>query len=124
MIIVNVKRTALLPTGEEKKVRETYLSNKETCSEATLHVLEAVGDVEVLSTKKAKYMDVLGDENFYSAKVDILMLDGDKEKHKKVTILVAGDSFLDAFNTLENYLKPCDARVISLSETKILEYIK
>lgn len=125
MIIVNLKRETTLETGETKKVRETYLSSKETCSEATMHVMEALSqDIEVVSTKKAKFYDVIGDGDFYQAKVAMTVFEDDKEKVKTINILVSGDSFKDAAGALYTYLNTYDARVISLSQSKIKEYIK
>lgn len=124
MILVNIKRETTLPTGETKKVRETYLSSKETCSEATIHVMENVPEAEIISTKKAKFHDVVGDGKFFSARVSMTVFDGEKEKTKNVVILISGEDYRDAVKNLYEYIKEYDARVISLGETKITEYIR
>lgn len=124
MIIVNIKRENTLPTGETKIVRETYLSSKETCSEATIHIMENVPGAEILSTKKAKFYDVVGDGPFFSARVSMVVFDGEKEKTRNVVILISGEDYRDAVKNLYEYIKENDARVISLGETKIAEYIR
>lgn len=63
-------------------------------------------------------------DGFFTARVSMLILDGEKEKTKNVAILVSGKDFRDAFNTLHKYLSSYDARIISMAQTKIVEYIK
>ena len=124
MILVNIKREITLPSGETKKVRETYLSCEETCSEATIHIMENVPGAEILSTKKAKFYDVVGDGPYYTARVSMVIFDGEKEKTKNVHVLVSGEDYRDAVKNLYSFLSTHDARVISLGETKIAEYIR
>lgn len=124
MILVKVNREITLPSGETKKVKETYLSGRGTCSEATTHVMENIPNIEVLSTKKAKFYDVVGDGAFYTARVSMTVFDGEKEKTKNVIILISGEDYRDAVKNLYEYIREYDARVISLGETKIKEYIR
>lgn len=122
-------------TGEENpaKVSENYLieSINPTDCEARLmeHVQPMVfgNELKVTSVSERKFFDIFPGTNkeaWYKGCVDIIVVDGDKEKRQKVAILVEADDVKDAHDILYQNLSSLDNEIVSIQKTKIVEVIR
>ena len=87
-----------------------------------------IGDFEVKAVKKAKINEIVGDQDsgrYYLAKVGYITIDekSGSEKTAESHLLVGEEDFQTAFGTLLTELRKsmCDWKIISLSETAILD---
>lgn len=129
---VNVKYDR--QTGEDNpgKVKETYLVNAETCSDAERIVLEEIkpyifGDHETPKIQKKSYFDLFTDPLscyfYYEAKVELIIVEGDKELRKPVNILVSASSIRRALDTLISNIAGYDCEVIGIKKTGITDIL-
>ena len=121
-------------TGEDNpgRVKESYLVEAALPSEAETTVLKEVapfifGDCQVQKIQKRQFFDVFhteGDCNWFEAKVEMIVVDGDKESRKAVTMLVSGDTIHDALSWLQIQLRSFDCEIISIKKSPILDILK
>lgn len=121
-------------TGEDNPgaVRETYLVEAETPSEAEQHVLENIkafvfGSCEIPSIKKRNFFDIVHNdtgENFYEAKVELITIEGDRESRKTVAVLVQANTLLDAARDLKDFMKSNDCEIVLVKKSAILDVLR
>ena len=128
---VNYDRQA----GEDNpgRVKEAYLVNAATCGDAEKAVLDEIkpfifGDCETPKIQKKSYFNVFEythyEEFYYEAKVEMIIIDGDKEVRKAVAVLVCASNISDALETLK--LDMCnnyDCEIISIKKTGITDIL-
>ena len=124
-------------TGEDNpgRVKESYLVEAALPSEAETIVLKEVapfifGDCQVQKIQKRQFFDVFPNEEpgggvlWYEAKVEMIVVDGDKETRKAVNMLVQGNDITNAVIFLEGKLKSFDCEIISIKKSPILDILK
>ena len=123
-------------TGEDNpgKVKESYLVQAANCAEAERIVLENIkpfvfGNCETPQIKRVQFFDVFdmedpADDIWYKAKVEMITVDGYKETHKAVNILIASDGLYNASDRLCDKLKSYDCEIVSIQKTAIVEILK
>lgn len=121
-------------TGEDNpcRVKEAYLVNAATCGDAEKAVLDEIkpiifGDCETPKIQKKSYFDFFMDsmdcDIYYEAKVELIIIDGEKECCKPVNILVLTNNIKDALNTLLSNLTSYDCEIISIKKTGIMDIL-
>jgi len=138
MILNEVKINYTRQNGgdEPAKVRETYLVQSVNCSEAEAKAIEEIkpfvfgGEIDTPQIRKRSIFDIFpaekssGNEQWFEAKVEMIVVDGDREIRKGVTILVEEGSIEDALDNLKyGFLKEYDCEVISIKKSPILAII-
>lgn len=122
-------------TGEDNpgQVKEIYLVKAETCSDAERIVLEEIkpfifGDCETPKIQKKSYFDVFMDSKdcdfYYEAKVEMIVIDGDKELRKPVNIIISSGRIKDALDDLYDRLIMYDFEIISIKKTGIVDILE
>ena len=132
LVNVNYERQ----TGEDNpgKVKESYLVPAVSCADAERIVLDEIkpfifGECETPQIKRVKFFEVfshneLGGSYWYKAKVDMIIVDGDKEIRKPVDILVQGEKIIDAIGYCERCLLGYDCDITSIKRTSIIDILK
>lgn len=121
-------------TGEDNpgRVKEAYLVNATTCGEAEKAVLDEIkpfifGDCETPKIQKKSYFELFVDspdcDFYYEAKVELIIVDGEKELRKPVNILVLANNIKDALITLLSNLASYDYEVIGIKKTGITDIL-
>lgn len=121
-------------TGEDNPgiVKESYLVNAATCGEAEKAVLDEIkpfifGDCETPKIQKKSYFDLFMDspdcDIYYEAKVEMIVIDGDKELRKPVKILVFAKNIRTAIHSLLSNLMSYDCEVVSIKKTGITDIL-
>lgn len=121
-------------TGEDNpgRVKEAYLVNAATCGDAEKAVLDEIkpfifGDCETPKIQKKSYFDLFMDspdcDFYYEAKVETIIIDGEKELRKAVNILVLANNIKDALITLLSNLASYDCEVIGIKKTGITDIL-
>lgn len=121
-------------TGEDNpgRVKEAYLVNAATCGEAEKVVLDEIkpfifGDFETPKIQKKSYFDVFIDsydcDFYYDAKVEMIIIDGEKECRKPVNILVKSIDIMRAMHLLINRLMGYDCEIIGIKKTGITDIL-
>lgn len=121
-------------TGEDNpgRVKEAYLVNAATCGDAEKAVLDEIkpfifGDCETPKIQKKSYYDFFMDsmdcDIYYEAKVEMIVVDGEKELHKPVNILVLANNIRDALNTLLHSLVNYDYEIIGIKKAGITDIL-
>lgn len=122
-------------TGEDNpgKVKESYLVRTNSCSSAENTVSDHIkpyvfGNFETPQIKRVQFFEVIQAEDpdtpyWYKAKVEMITVDGDKENHKAVNILVNAESVSYALMLLSHYLKSYDCEIIGIQKTAIIEIL-
>lgn len=120
--------------GNAKKIRPLYLVSAYSVIEAVTKASEAISgyyaEYECISCKQVKYEDVVtnNEDKFYRVKENIITIDERTAEEKRsplLTIYQASD-----INAARKYLEietkgsPVDREVVSISETKIIDYIE
>lgn len=123
-------------TGEDNpgKVKESYLVSTVSCADAERIVSEHIEpfvfrNCETPQIKRVEFFDVFdaedpADDIWYKAKVEIIMINGDKETRKVVNILIASYRLRDASDRLCYELKSYDCEIVSIQKTNIVEILK
>lgn len=134
MILNEVKVNYTRQTGEDNpgKVKETYLVASVNCSEAEQKTIEEIkpfvfGDLETPQIRKRQFFDIFkndGKENWYEAKVEMIIIDGDKETRKAVTILVQENTISNALQSLKFNLESYDCEIVSIKKSAVLDIIE
>ena len=130
---VNVKYDR--QTGEDNpgSVKEIYLVKAGTCSDAERIVLDEIkpfifGDCETPKIQKKSYFDVFMDSKdcdfYYEAKVEMIVIDGDKESRKPVNIIISSGRIKDALDDLYDRLIMYDFEIISIKKTGIVDILE
>lgn len=121
-------------TGEDNpgRVKESYLVPAVTCGEAENAVLERIkpmlfGDCETPKIQKKSYFELFMDspdcDFYYEVKVEMIIIDGEKELRKAVNILVLANNIRNALNTLLSNLVGYDYEVIGIKKTGITDIL-
>lgn len=127
---VNYDRQA----GEDNpgRVKEAYLVIADTCGEAEKVVLDKIkpfifGDCETPKIQKKSYFDFFMDypdsDIYYEAKVEIITIDGDKERRNIINILVLAKNINEALIILLSNLSSYDHEVIGIKKTGITDIL-
>lgn len=134
MIFYEIKVDYTRQTGEDNpaKVKETYLVEGLNCSDVEQRLqneLKALvfGECETTSCKKVQYYDLIPVANgewWYKARVELIIVENEKESRKPVNILVQADNMLDAMHTLKQHLASLDCEVISLAKSPVMDVIR
>lgn len=139
MIYNEVKVTYTRQTGEDNpgKVRETYLVKSINCSDAENKTIEHIqpfvfgGELDTPQIRKRQFFDIFecsspsSNLQWYEAKVEMIVIDGDREARRAVTILVEDDNIGNAIEELKyNFLKEYDCEVVSIKKSPILDIIR
>ena len=121
-------------TGEDNpgRVKEAYLVVAETCGEAEKVVLDEIkpfifGDCETPKIQKKSYFDFFMDhpdsDIYYEAKVEMITIDGDKERRNVINILVLANNIEGALNTLIHILVNYDYEIIGIKKAGITDIL-
>lgn len=131
--IVKCRYLKTMEDGTKKKATEQYLIDAVMCSDAeeiAYKELDGCEELSVTSVSECKVDKLIcsDKDKFYSAKVLFVSLNEKTGKEAKANYnwIVNADSFDAAYNAVKENLQGimADATVLSLSETKIVEYIK
>lgn len=129
---VNVKYDRQTGENNPGSVKESYLVNATTCSEAESVVLNKIkpfifGDCKTPKIQEKSYFDWFMDapdcDFYYDAKVELIIVDGEKEYRKPVNILVLANNIKDALITLLSNLVGFDCEVIGIKKTGITDIL-
>lgn len=121
-------------TGENNpgRVKEAYLVNATTCGEAEKAVLDEIkpfifGDCETPKIQKKSYFELLeyspDCDFYYEAKVELIVVEGDKELRKTINVLVLANNIKGALNTLLHSFVSYDCEIISIKKTGITDIL-
>ena len=118
-------------TGEDNPglVKETYLVESINPTNAEARVIEEIkpfifGDHETERITKRNIFDLLPNEeatNWYKGRVELIIVDGDTERRKAVSVLVQADTISDALRTLQDETGSIDCEIVGLAKSPILE---
>ena len=118
-------------TGDDNPglVKESYVASGMTPADVQKQVLEEIapfvfGELDVPSINKCRFFDIFKNEcaeYWYEAKVEMIIIDGDTEKRKKVRVLVQANTVTDAAHALDEHLSGYDCEIISISKSNIVE---
>lgn len=120
-------------TGEDNpgKVKESYLVPAVSCADAERIVLDEIkplvfGDCETPQIKRVQFFETIdnGKQYWYKAKVEMIIVDGDKETRKPVSVLITGDTTLGALIDLSDALSNYDHEVVGIQKTTIIDILK
>lgn len=120
--------------GKRKKVKEKYLVDAMSCTEAEARMIQEVSpfmneasNLNVDSTKKVEYSDVVLSEKdfFYEARLELITLDEGNgvERRTKHKSLIQANSFDEAKETLDRYVKGfmADIEICGLAKTALVD---
>ena len=134
MLFYEIKVVYQRQTGEDnpKKANETYLVEGINCTDVEKRAMDEIqpyifGDSEVRSCKKAQYFDLFphdGGEFWYKGRVEIITVDGAKETHRNVTVLVQADSLDEAVHSLQKHLGTYDCEILSVAKSPIVDVLR
>ena len=133
MILYEVKVNYQRQTGEDNpgNVREAYLVESMNCSEAERRTIEHIkpfvfGELETPLIKKRQFFEILPSdgENWYEARVEMITVEDDTEKHKPVNMLVQADSISEALRLLNEAVADYDCEVIGIKKSPLLEVMR
>ena len=120
-------------TGDDNPglVKESYVASGLTPADVQNQVLDEIapfvfGELDVPSINKCRFFDIFkneGAEYWYEAKVEMIIIDGDIEKCKKVRVLVQANSVTDAAHALDEKLSGYDCEVISIAKSNIVDVL-
>ncbi|MCC5943646.1 MAG: DUF4494 domain-containing protein [Bernardetiaceae bacterium] len=124
-----------LEDGSIKRMRDTYLADAVTFTDAEARMHEEIGqirdDFEVANVSRVNFADVFTYPNldtYYKCKIRYTLLDENsgKEKHKNSLILVAAQDVKDAHERLTDELKSMlvPYEITEIVKTPILEIFK
>lgn len=135
---VKARYQKIMKNGAEKRVKETYLFNALSFTEAerksTKELLKFVsGEFEICAIKKANYNEIffcdeIESDKYFKCKLNIIMIDEKTGKEKKtpIHILVQASNVKDAENKLNEGMKGtmADYEVSAVSDTNIIDVYK
>ena len=134
MIFHEVKAVYERLTGEDNpgKVKETYLVEAVNCADAEKQVMDEIKpfvfcDCETPQIRKRHLFDIFPGNgyNWYEAKVDMITIDGDKETHKAVKVLVQDDTIDGALKELHyKHLANFDCEILSIAKSPVLDILR
>ena len=128
-----VSLTRTLDDGLQKQVKEIYIVDALSFTEAETRILEELkvyGDVLLISIKYCEANEIIDSHNpldgvWYKAKVAMLSIDesAGKEKKVNVTLYVRAKDFRSALANTEAFLGSLvmDSTILSIAETNIME---
>ena len=121
-------------TGEDNPgiVQETYLASGLTPADVQNQVIEEIapfvfGGIDVPSIRRRNFLAVFKNENgehWYEAKVEMITIDGDCEKRKKVAMLVQANDVKEAVLELDKQLQSYDCEVVSIVKSPVVEVLE
>lgn len=120
-------------TDKQKRVNEVYLFDALTYTEAEKRAYEKmpeviVGDFMVTGIRKAKYAEVIPNEEggyWYKVKVSFVLVDENSGKEKRVsqTVLTLAEDIKDAIDRTNEALNDTpDFMIKSVNESNILDF--
>lgn len=134
MILNEVKVNYIRKTGEDNpgKVRETYLVESINCSDAEQKTIEEIkpfmyGDLETPQIRQRQFFDIFpdGGDNWYEAKVEMIVVDGDRDRRKPVTMLIQADTIDGALKELHyKHLTGYDCEIVSIKKSAIVDILR
>ena len=118
--------------GNPGTVKETYLVDGATPGDAEKRLMEEIkpfifGDCELPSMRNRRFFDIFyneGGENWYEGKVEMITIDGEVEKRRKVTFLVQASTLDDALSFLKKNLGGYDCEMLAIKKSDIIDIIK
>ncbi len=131
-IEVKVRQEKMTETGKTVKVKEPYLVDALSCTEAEARVVEEItpytSEFNVLNVSKTKISEIFWNESgdrFYKVKVNFITLDEKTAAEKRTAsyILVQASTFDEALKSFHEGMKGtmADYEIETISETKIVE---
>lgn len=134
MVFYEVKVKYTRQTGEDNpgSVNETYLIESLSMADAERQLMDEIstmifgGECEVLGCRKANYYDIFPNPNaefWYKARVDLITVDDEKERHSKVAILVAASDIHEAGKVLKDKLSQLNCEIISMAKSPIVDVL-
>lgn len=121
-------------TGEDNpgSVKETYLVNAINCAEAEKKVIDEItpfvfGELDTPQIKKRDFFDIFpkeGGDFFYEAKVEMIVVDGDREARRVIKILQQADTLAQAVSDLKFNLSSYDHELVAIAKSPILDIIE
>lgn len=120
-------------TGKVKKLKETYLVQKESFADGELFLKKelapSIDDFTTLSMKRIEVDEIISSEDeekdkFYLSRVKMIIYDSDSESESKktVNIIIQGKTLENATKELKTKLgNTMDFTIISIKETKVLD---
>lgn len=132
----SIKYERMAEEGKIVKVKETYLIDALSFTEAEARIIEHLeafieGDFTVSTVKRGKISEMFFNENgehWFKAKVLFITLDEDKGVEKKTacTMLVQANDIEEAITGIKDGMKGsmADYEIWSVSNTEIVEVVK
>ena len=110
-------------------VKETYLVEAINPSNAEARVIEEnkpfiFSDHETERITKRNIYEIFANpngENWYKGRVELIIVDGDTESRKAVSVLVQADTISDALRILQDETGSIDCEIVGLAKSAILE---
>lgn len=131
-----VRYDKMMENGVVKKVNEPYLVDALSFTEAEARIIEEQtpfisGDFSVSAVKRTKISEIFWNDaadKWFLAKLAFIQIDEKTAVEKKTvtTMLVAGNDFKSAYDTLMEGMKKtmADFEVVSIAETPIMDVYK
>lgn len=118
-------------TGEDNpaRVKEAYLAEAISCADAENRVIEHVkpfifGECEAPAVKKRQFFDIFPSKDgdyWYEAKVEMIVVDDDKEIRKAVNILIQAETIYEGLVSLLERMKSYDCEIIGIKKSQIVD---
>ena len=118
-------------TGEDNPglVKETYLVEAINPTNAEARLVEEIeafifGDQETERITKRNIYEIFANsdgENWYKGRVELIVVDGDTESRKAVTVLVEACDITDALNILKKEMASYDCEIIGVAKSPIVD---
>lgn len=131
---VNVVYERQISEDNPGEVKENYLVEAMTCSDAEKQVLNEIkpylfGECETPQIRKRLFFDIFPDESkeqWFEAKVELITIeDNGKEARRAVKMLIQADDIYSALKELKyEYLTAYDCEIISIAKSQIVDIIK
>lgn len=127
---LSIKTTVQDKNGNDKEVKEKYITDCLLFAEAECKGMEHSGNADVTDIKRSNVTEIINskgeEETFYKAKVVSIFIDENgNEKETSYYLLVAAKDVKQATDRTLDHLKQGmdDLRLDGISKTKILEVL-
>ena len=139
MILYEIKVKYARQTGEESPSAakpELYLFEGINCTDVETRLMEYIkpyvfmgDDIEVKHCRAVQYYDVYNEngnaEEFYKMGVEFKEIsESGKERIKKRNVLTRANDIDEALRLTRKEVEKLDGRVVSISKTKILDFVR
>lgn len=132
--LASVARTGIADNGRVKAVKEKYLIDAMTYTEAEARLTKVLAPLSseygVPAITQAKVAEIIEGEGtrWYKAVVNMIVLDekSAEEKKKACNMFLRADSFISALRMVESTMERSlgDYEIANITETNIVDYLK